>query len=194
MPSSVPSIRLVVNSSYKGGTRQWSNRHHFTGGTPANSTAWTTLASNITTSWKAAMAASHTIVEAVGYAAGSDLPVFNEVLSIAGTYSLGANDEPCALANAALFRFATAARSSKNHPVYGFSYIHGAIYDRTVSGYDKLPTDWLTPLTTYANHWVSGFSDGTNTYVRSTAGGHTATGVVVEEYLTHRDFPYQSSV
>jgi hypothetical protein len=41
---------------------------------------------------------------------------------------------------------------------------------------------------------VTGFSDGTITAKRSSPHGATCTGSIVEEYATHRDFPYTPSL
>jgi hypothetical protein len=185
---------VEFTSPYKGGTRVWSNRFHFSGGLPANSTAWGTLATAVGNSYKPAMRAGSVITRWTGYAAGSDVPVYDAAVSIAGTISPGANDRGCPLGVAAVIRWTTSARSTKNHPIYLFSYVHDVMYDATVSGNDKLASDQKTALTTFANAWVSGFSDGSHTLVRTSPAGHDATGALVEEYLTHRDFPYQTSV
>jgi hypothetical protein len=194
VPSVVPSIRIVKTSPYKGGSRVWSNRYYFNGGTPADAAHWLTLSNAITAVEKTCYLPLNVITEAVGYAAGSDVPVYTHVYSIAGTYSSGANDRATPLSDCALLRWSTAARSTKNHPIYCFTYMHAALYDSTVQGNDKLAGGQKTALQTYATDWVSGFSDGTITAVRATPSGHSVTGSLVEEYVTHRDFPYQSSV
>ncbi len=192
--AATPSIRIVTTSGFKGGTRQWSNRYHFSGGTPADSTHWTTLTTAIVNSFKPCLTSGHTITESLGYAAGSDVPVFTEVLSVAGTGSFAGTPNATPLQNAALIRWSTAARSTKNHPIYCFSYIHGVVCDNAVAGFDKLITGQRTALQTYAAAWVTGFSDGTITCKRSSPTGHDATGYIVEEYATHRDFPPTTSV
>jgi len=46
----------------------------------------------------------------------------------------------------------------------------------------------VTAYQTYAAAWVgAGFSDGTNSYNRAGPNGATATGYIVEPYITHRD-------
>jgi len=192
--AATPSIRIAKTHNYKGGSRTWSNRYHFTGGTPADATHWTTLSDAIVNAEKACFQSGHVIVESFGYAAGSDVPVFTKVYSTAGTLTPGANDRSTTLEASALVRWSTAARSTKNHPIYCFSYIHGALFDSTVAYNEKLASGQKSALATYATDWVSGFSDGANTYVRATPTGHTAIGSVVEEYITHRDFPYTTSL
>lgn len=192
--SVVPSITVRKSSPYKGGTRIWSNRYHFTGGTPADATHWHTLMDNVTTAEKAIHPGSTTIVEALGYAAGSEVPVAFKVYSLAGTVSYSVNGTGQATGVAALTRYSTAARSTKNHPIYLYNYTHAVATTSAVLGFDKLDPNLVTAMSTFATAWMSGFSDGTITATRASPAGHVATGFVVEEYATHRDFPYQSSV
>jgi hypothetical protein len=194
MASTCASIKIQKSGPFKGGTRVWSNRYHFTGGTPADGTHWTTLSDAIVTAEKACTSSLYTIVGSVGYASGSEVPVFSKVYSTAGTFGAAGSDHTTPLECCALLRWSTAARSTKNHPIYCFSYMHGAFYDSTAGYFEKLAADLKTALQTYAAAWVSGFSDGSITAVRSSPQSHTATGYIVEEYLTHRDFPFTRSV
>jgi hypothetical protein len=90
---------------------------------------------------------------------------------------------------AALVRYSTSARSTKNHPIYGFSYYHGMHSVGGSGTQDNLNAGEATALGTYAAAWISGFSDGTVNHVRSTPAGHVCTGAYVEPLLTHRDLP-----
>lgn len=180
--------------AFKGGTRLFSNRYHFTGGTPADGAHWDTLFDNITTAEKAAHSGAVTIVEALGYAAGSDVPVRTKVYSLTGTCSIGGGSAGAPGECAALVRWSTSARSTKNHPIYLFSYFHRINVSISGSDADPLEANQKSALETYAAAWISGFSDGTITAVRASPAGHIATGSIVEEYVTHRDFPYQTSV
>jgi hypothetical protein len=146
----------------------------------------------ITAAEKAIIPATHTIVNAIGYAASSDVPVASKVYSIAGTHALAGVAAPGECAG--LVRFSTAARTTKNHPIYLFNYFHGVDSDTTGGDEDLVTTTQKTAYSTYAGDWISGFSDGVNTYTRAGPNGQAALGSVVEEYITHRDFPYSSSV
>jgi hypothetical protein len=192
--ASTPSIRIVKSSAYKGGLRLFSNRYHFNGGTPADATHWHTLMDAVTAAEKAIYGSHITITEALGYAAGSDVPVATKTYSLAGTMTVGGTGVGAPLTDAVLGRWSTAARSTKNHPIYLFNYFHGAVVDNTVLGFDKVWATQVTAVSTYITAWITGFSDGSITAVRASPNGAAATGSLVEEYVTHRDFPYQSSV
>lgn len=133
------------------------------------------------------MFSSVTIVKVEGYDAGSNLPVFSKTYTTAGTLaSAGLLQERQV---AALVRYTTDAVTSRNHPVYLFSYYHG-IAATSGAGTPDLPTPTQkTALTTYAGQWVTGFSDGTTTHKRAGPNGAVAQSGACEDNLTHRDFP-----
>jgi hypothetical protein len=170
-----------------GGVKTVSNRYHFNGGTPANSTAWTTFSDAVVTAFKATVPSSATINGTIGYAAGSEMPVFSKAYSTAGTLSLTGQEKlpsDCAV----LLKWTTTARSSRNHPVYLFNYIHAVLKTAGTSG-ESVATPQVTAVDTYANAWISGFSDGSNTLVRAGPNGATAVGHLTDLYVRHRDLP-----
>jgi len=192
--SATPSIKIIKTMGFKGGTRAFSNRYHFNGGTPADATHWHTLMDNIVNAEKATIAANVTITELIGYAAGSDVPVASKTYTQAGTLTLAANHVTCPGQTAALVRYSTSARTTKNHPIYLFNYYHGVSINGVASTPEVLDANQKSALQTYATAWITGFSDGTITAVRASPNAAAATGSVVEEYVTHRDFPYTPSL
>lgn len=172
--------------------RQFSNRYHFHGGTPADSAHWTTLSDAIVTAEKAIYlpeaTAGSKIVASVGYAGGSEVPVFNKTYTTDGTGSFAGPVVAVPGDCAAVVRFSTADRSSKNHPIYCFNYYHTAFGQGSTVG-DSLCAAQRTAMQTYASSWITGFSDGTNTYQRSRPNGNLCTGSLVEALLSHRDLP-----
>jgi len=192
--AATPSLKVIKSSSFKGGVRLWSNRYHFNGGVPANDTQWHGFMDTVVNDEKVCYDSGTTIVECVGYDAGSDMPVSSKTYTAAGTGTFNAAGVSCPLQTAILLRWATDARSSKNHPIYLFNYFHAAYRKTGGAASDTVELVQKAAIEGYAGQWISGFSDGVHTLVRAGPNGATAGGHQVEEYLTHRDFPYTSSV
>lgn len=187
------SIRVVKQFTYRGALRTFSNRYHFGTYLPPDSTHWTTLSDAIVTAEKAIYypiaSAGAKIIETVGYAGGSEVPVFTKLYTTDGTFAGGsALSVPGDVA--AIIRYSTPDRSSKNHPVYCFNYYHTIPQSSAAGGNDNVAASAVTALGTYAAAWVAGFSDGTTTVHRSRPTGDLVTGYVVKPQLSHRDLPH----
>jgi hypothetical protein len=187
------SVRIVKEFTYRGATRHFSNRYHIGTAVPADTSHWNTLFDAITAAekliYKSEATGGAKIVEAIGYAPGSEVPVATKAYSLDGT-ATPSGYLPVPGDVAALIRYSTPDRSTKNHPVYCFNYYHTIGADGTLPGGDVVNAAQKVLLQTYAAAWISGFSDGTTTFHRSRPTGDLVTGSTVQNYLTHRDLPH----
>jgi len=171
---------------YRSGTVNFSNRYFLTGGAFADNTHRTAFAAAVAAAEKTIYVSNITIISSVFYDAGSEVPVWTVSQSIAGTFTPAGDSLPgdCA----AVIRYSTAARSTKNHPIYLYNYYHGVM--RATSDQDTITPTLVTAYDNYATDWVStGFSDGSTTRFRAGPRSAAATGFVLLPWVRHRDFP-----
>lgn len=194
VPDTRHSIVILKQFGYRGATRTFSNRYHFEGALPPDDTHWGTLADAIVTAEKAIYASAVTIIQATGYdssSATSTNPhgdaVYTKAYTTVGTFTPAMGDVVMPGDAAALLRYTTPARSSKNHPVYLFNYFHGAYRESGTT--DSLSPTQSSAIDTYGAAWVTGFSDGTITHERCGPRGAVSTGHLVNPFVRHRDFP-----
>ena len=184
------SIRVWKSFDYKGNPKLWSNRYHFNGGAPTTEAYFDTMADVIVAAEKAIYDSTVTIVKVEQLPPSSDVPTYSKTYSVAGTLSTTGASGYGPGDTAAVVRYATTARTSKNHPVYLFNYYHRP-WQQTTGYPDALFSSQKTAMETYAQSWITGYnwSGGIGTIVRAGPNGATAVSRIVLPEITHRDFP-----
>jgi hypothetical protein len=193
-PDTKHSIVVYKQGNYRGGTKRTGNRYHFEGALPTTPAAWEAFADLIVTAEKAIHNTDVTIVEVVGYDAGSSSStnphgdaVFTKTYTTVGTRARSLTGTDCPGDCASIVRYSTGARTTKNHPVYLMNYYHGA--EAKDANVDELTDAIVAALGTYADHWVTGFTCEGSPRERCGPRGAVATGYRVDPYVRHRDFP-----
>jgi len=180
------SIKLTKKFTYRGSDKFWSNRYYIGSDVPIGGINWPTLATNVVNAEKLIFTVGQTIVAVDGYLAGSEVPAYHEDIAVSGTYAAsGQKQAPgdCC----ALMRWSTLGRTSKNHPIYLFKYWHG-VQTPNSGDPDAILAAQITLYNTYADAWISGFSDGTDGYALTGPNGDQAQTRFLETHVMHRDF------
>lgn len=182
-----PSMKIVKTFQRRGSLQVFTNRYHFDNGPPTSDADWLSFFDAVVAQEKTLYTSGVQIIEAVGYDAGSDLPVASKSYTTNGTRTNLSNEVSCPSEAAALARYTTTQRTSKNHPIYLFNYYHGAVYDGDVSS-DRIGTGQQAAINTYAGQWVSGFDVDGTVHHRCGPNGAVAQTGACEQWLSHRDF------
>lgn len=186
--AATPSLRTVKSMAYRGGTKLWSNRYHFSTTSPINDTNLSLMLNALVAAEAVCFPSSVEIVQGIAYLAGSDLPEVTNTYTTAGSLSTtGGTEVPgdCA----AVATFSTDQRSTKNHPIYLFKYWHG-VYRDNAGVNDAMLTGQHTLFAAFAASLVSGITFGGGVGEFSLAGprGAAAQDSFVGAYIKHRDF------
>jgi hypothetical protein len=186
------SVRIVKSFDYRGETRLFSNRYYIGVNYPADDAHWATLINNVVAVeeriWPAPALGGVHMVEAHGYKPGTDVPVYSTTMN-AASGNLFDNWQPAPGDCAAVVKWTTPDRSTKNHPIYCWNYFHAIGIPSGLVPPDNVQTQQLSAIQTYANDWIAGFSDGTRVYKRSRPSGNLCLAAVAEPMITHRDLP-----
>lgn len=182
-----PSVKITKSLPWRGVAHTFTNRYHFTNGSPTTDAEWHTFFDAIVTAEKTIYSSRTTITLAQGYDAGSEVPVSEKTYTTVGTLTIGSS-----MANerqvAALLRYTTDQKTKRNHPIYLFNYFHD-VYGSSATVPDTIYSGQQTLITAYGASWIAGFSDGATTHARCGPNGAVALTGACETYLTHRDFP-----
>lgn len=183
------SVRVVKQFPYQAeAAKHFSNRYYFDGGSPGDATAWHLLMDGFVALEVSNYESRVTIVQALGYAPGSDVAVAEKAYTTPGTLAKGGAGR-CPGDCAVVLRMATTKKSTKNHTVYVFSYYHGALNDEAVTSPDNVHPPQRAQITAFGEVLHTGFSVAGRTYKRTTPDGHLTTGQLVDQFVGHRDFP-----
>jgi hypothetical protein len=129
-----------------------------------------------------------TIIGAVGYHPGSEVPVWTAAYSVVGVCSLATGDRACPGDCAFTIRWLTDARTSKNHPIYLFNYFHDAW--RTSGDPDTLSDEQQAVAAAIGTRVIDGtWTDGATALHRCGPYGAVGQSRIVHPLITHRDFP-----
>lgn len=186
-PPSQISVRIVKNVPYRGDTREWSNRYFWNQTALPSQSDRDAIVAALLVKEKPLCASRVHWLRAIWYAAGSDVPVYEQTLTGSGTMSEAGTDETpgdCAT----LIRFSTTQRTSKNHPIYLFKYYHDA-HIANGGDPDSVVTVQHQNLDAMGQLLVDGISQGGTTYKLAGPYGAVAQGYVASTKITHRDFP-----
>jgi hypothetical protein len=185
-PPTHDSVRITKQFTYEGAPKLWGNRYFVSAAVPAGQ--YTAAIDAVVALEKAILPAAVVIVKGEYIKAGTDVPVAEETLNVPGTFA-AANMHGVPGDCAAVVRYTTSQRTSKNHPIYLFNYYHGCTTDATASADLLLPAH-KAAYESYAQQWVNGitYGGGAGTLLRCGPRGAIALSRSVDQYVRHRDF------
>lgn len=185
--STRPSIRILYTFPYRGGSQPWSNRFYFDGLLEPTDADFLNLYDQLQPDIEQCFDSSVEITGGVGYWAGSDVPVWTGGASYPGTMTPDTSQKApgdCA----AVLRYTTDQRSTKNHPIYLFNYFH-SVWAVEGSDADTLSSRQHSRLTQIGTDWVAGYTIGSSTVKRCGPRGAVAQSAACLPMISHRDFP-----
>lgn len=186
-PPTKPSIRVVHTCAYRGGTREVSNRYFFNGNDAPTDADFAALWVLLKPYERDTFPASEHLVRVLGTHPGSEVPVWEVNPSDVGTLDESGMDR-CPGDCAAIIRYTTTQRTTKNHPIYLWNY-YKPCYKAPGGPPDTLVNNNVTQLERIGQAWVDGFSVGGATLKKCGPYGAVAQSRLVLATIRHRDFP-----
>ena len=186
------SITIIKDFSYRGALEEYSNTYHFTNDAPSSPSRWQTFADNIIAAEKAIMPSTSRIIRVIGHKAGvKPRDFFHDYLAlgtqVAGTFAPAGGTVPSPGDCAGWLRWATTQFTSLGKPIYLRSYYHDCLIGNTRTTCDTMGATQKAAMETYGAAWVTGFSDGFVTHVRSGPNGAVGQSpVLASQFITTR--------
>lgn len=180
IPTTLPSLTIVKQFTYRGAPEEWSNTYFMDGALPASPSSWKTLADAVIADEVPLYDAACEVVKAIGHKAGDSVAVWSfDYLAAAspvpGTYTMTSAVKESG-DTAAWLRWSTDQLTSKGKPIYLRSYFHPAYRDNGTD-IDNVAASWITAAQEYGDDWIAGFTDGDG-IVHHRAGPRGAVGLV----------------
>lgn len=184
----MPSLKVVCAVPYRGSSKNFSMKMHFSGGLPPDSGHWHTLAHAVWDSLKQGVLNTVEVQEFVGYANDTSPSVWNEIYTQAGVIDASAYEYVQASGAAVSPYWTTDQRNSRGGPIYLRNFLHGVI-GTDLSDVDAVHGDQRTPLVNFAHQFSAagaGFSDGATTYHRAGPNGAVGQEGSCTQYVGRR--------
>lgn len=181
-------MRVLYESTYKGGVKTWSTRVYWSVAVNPTDAVWDALAAGLDPYVKAFITPRSTHKGYTCYDIGSDVPVRQIDRNVVGTFD-PTTPQWNPLEVSILARYSTTQRTTKNHPIYLFQYLRDGMTQPGQADRELVNTDQKEDVRQFVQKLVDGFVIGGSTYKKSSRYGAVAQSVIVEQYLTHRDFP-----
>jgi hypothetical protein len=183
-----PSVVIVKSFTYRGLPEEFSNKYHFSGGSPANLSQWEVLARDLATLEKTTVPSSVKFVRAYGYQAGiehsvAQVDLVNPGPIIWGTFTPTDADAVCSGDVAATIRWNTGQLNSRGKKIYCRKYMH-AVY-HAAGDPDAVMAAQKTALQTFAGKLIDGTS-WSGLYKYCGPQGAVLSTPLVDNFLTTR--------
>src|SRR5439155_20108573 len=186
MPA-MPSLTIVKKFTYRDVGEEFSNRYHFSGGVPADATAWKALAAAVITAEKATQTPTTSWVRAYGHVNDDSVAAWTYDYLAAGSAVVGvpagwSGGNPMPGDVAVWVRWQTANYTSRGKRIYLRKFFHNVW--QSSSDVDKLVAAQKTALETYGAAWVTGFIS--NQYKICGPLGAAGSAPIASTWLTTR--------